>query len=951
MIMGCMKKIGLIRFGWQLNPSVVFTMAMLGLVMLLLFITCGKDPASSPTPTPSLTDTTDNIPQKVEMSFRILSANESITAYCHYPITAEVEVANAHELRYVDSMFVVVMPGRISSPISMYNIPKADSISVYECKFSVADTGIHKVALRIYETRDKGKYRDVEATIRTAIDFSGTPVDVEMEDDSMRVVLSGKGSKYDGVDWYWDLSSLNLGTIRAAGDTSIVVNKEYNNTILLSQIYDGSMTVAVRVPFVTKFHENSFVPLILSRRTDNTIYNGYIFQPISLTAEPRQADRVFIDSIVLWPSGNMTDSPLVLNSANGYTVSFSFADTGSFVSRLRVYNRFGNTDYRDTLFTVRVGADFGALAIDALVGKKGMRVPLAATGSKYEGVKWRWNLTSLGLGVIESLGDTSVVVDTGLNGVILLSQTLNGSTSNYSISVPFVTKLHTLSNVPFTVSAIENGLNALCFFPVTIAASPLQVDKAFIDSITVFKTGEAMPNPVMRLTAANNYSSAVDFADTGVHNYTIRVYDGTAAAGTLTYRDTAIALKIGMDFGADTMNYLVCDTGGVVTLRATGKKADGVAWAWDLSNISLDSLRSSNSDTMLVLAKRADYSTTVSLYQLKRDTVAGVARERKSPRRTFDFKTDTASYKIKIVFPNGEKTHIFRASGTMGSGNGIWMNINPIEEILLKSGVTAVLSYVIKNEYTAVGGDKYYLSCDSRIPLRRVDSVYIGKELVSTSVLNGSSTLDLGRIREDVDVRFYSSPILLRSGILFPSKEMISSGGFILNEVDMLISPLSGLAIYTLNKNITRGKIIYGGVAGNSDEGQFVDTFNLSGKLLMEGGHEVWYDSREYGRLFDDSVIGNKWVRFEFEDGYEKEVVSISSFGIAYPHRQGGGGQGGSWQMSDEYYLTSYVGNYVRNLWDGISIVISGMYVVISDYKHCFQHGIVILVCLRQGVT
>jgi hypothetical protein len=259
------------------------------------------------------------------------------------------------------------------------------------------------------------------------------------------VLLRGNGSKYDGVDWFWDLTDIGLGTIRSVGDTSVFVDRVIDGEVYLSQVGFGEkQTPRIPVQFKTHYHVVDDVPFTISQANSN--FNGYVFGSIGVAANINRVDRDYVDSIVIFLPNNSILPRINLLPANDFSGSMIFTDTGTYRPEARIYGAVGGV-YREASFDVRVGVDFAIAGnLQFEVDDIGSSILLRATGYKADGVYWEWGLSRVNsmLANRRTMLDTTTVNFSGAirSDTIFLSQvrvdTILGTIEELRIQRAFV---------------------------------------------------------------------------------------------------------------------------------------------------------------------------------------------------------------------------------------------------------------------------------------------------------------------------------------------------------------------------------------------------------------------------------------------------------------------------------------------------------------------------------
>lgn len=550
----------------------------------------------------------------------------------------------------------------------------------------------------------------------------------------------------------------------------------------------GCLAVAICVLIFVGCLENPYAPENLPDSVDMTFsitrinadINASCFQPVIFTAYIAEKDVGFVDSMFLYVTENLVRTTHRIE-APSYSAEFNFADTGIHRGTLRVYEKKDKGKYYDTTFNIRIGMNYGAMPLVFTIADAGMFVPLEATGYKVgdTAVQWLWDLSRINGEIIRTANSIeSVFVDREHNDTIFLRQS-DGNRNSPIVAVPFRTVFHNVSAIPFSVTRVNNNLNAYCFFPITFTANPRVIDRGHIDSILLY-ISEDPASPVYKLEPPS-YAAVFNYADTGLHAARMRVFE-TKAKGV--FYDTAFTIRTGINFGAAPMNFSVEDTGSVVTLEATGFKADSVLWNWDLSRLlKRDSLLQSESNrTSIKIAH--EYDDTVFLYQSK--------SERRTPRIGFPFKSVIRTlYNVTV--------------NKFGSADAL---------ILPRS--TFTVSY----------------NADTAITIRPLINSKIDSVIVNGEKMANDTTVTLLSVRSNIVLDVYLSKIDTVEPVVtikWPQHDSTVSWCRL------------GTIKYNLNKRMQSGQIVWTHVGGRADPNapyhiEIPDEYLVSGDHLFESG-------------------------------------------------------------------------------------------------------------------
>ena len=516
----------------------------------------------------------ENISGDVDMSYTVSYVNDTLNAYCFYPVEVGVIVESGK--KYVDSVLVKAQ--------NMGSFERIDNRG-YRTNVVFDAVGKYEIRVRTYLMDDGGRYRDTVLFVNIGMDYEGVLVNEVLSGLESYVDLKAVGHKADGVMWEWDLRRVGGGVITSVGDTVFWVEQEYNDTVFLRQVDAGGRKSAdVAVPFMTRFRGigDISVPFLVSL-FEHRDHDTYCFFPIKFVASPNEADLRVLSKIELFVSGNFIEKPVVLSADSGFEVVFSYSDTGVYNCIVRVHEIGGGVGaYRDTGFTVRVGLGYGGERVSGVLIENQITVNLTALGDIAEGVYWEWDLTKIGLG--KRVSESRVVpidVDRVINDTVFIAQ-VDSATGRRSprVAVPFVVGNLKAGEVPFTISRNSAGYNAFCLSPVTFTANPRVADRGIIDSI-VLKFTNDLDNQLVKLNG--NYEATIDFALAGKHVGVMNVY----SLGDTVSQKTNFEVFIGADYYPGEVSVRAESRVVSLNLTANGTLANGALWRWVLPDSSI----------------------------------------------------------------------------------------------------------------------------------------------------------------------------------------------------------------------------------------------------------------------------------------------------------------------------------------------------------------------------
>ncbi|MDR2578455.1 MAG: hypothetical protein LBC70_06570 [Chitinispirillales bacterium] len=322
----------------------------------------------------------------------------------------------------------------------------------------------------------------------------------------------------------------------------------------------------------TAYRDTSFVVRVgvigdvpLTVTPVNNRFDGYALAPISIVASPRQADRDYIDSIVIFlPNGAISQSQRIsLLPSNNFTGSVTFADTGNYISEARIYGATGNA-FRETSLNIRAGVDFGIAGdLKFEVEDTGDDILLRAVGYKADGVYWEWGLSRIraGLGNRRTMADTVIVNFAGraATDTLFLSQvkldTVAGIPQEYRIQRAFI---YTASIKMYSVNIEVVGDAKVVFNPGT-SFSVTSGATSRISYIFALGTTRSFLTRVDSVTV-NGERLALDIRNMGgtssIGDYTAGLFDVNHIRSNLDIKFYAqIALRLRLRWPTRTLNW------------------------------------------------------------------------------------------------------------------------------------------------------------------------------------------------------------------------------------------------------------------------------------------------------------------------------------------------------------------------------------------------------------
>ena len=508
--------------------------------------------------------------ENIELSYYVSNVNDTLNGFCFLPIDINVVFNNGGK-KYVDSVLL-----RKSGMESFVKFDDSYKMSVvYDME------GDYEIVIRSYKMHDGGKFVDTIINIRVGVGYSGVSVDAVLGDSGSFIVLGAVGYKAEAVEWEWDLRRVGGSVLRCSKDTAIFWSKVCDDTVFVSQV-DSLSRKSTSVPVVFKarlglFDGISYYVSLFS----NKEYDTYCFYPVTFRAILDESVLRTLEKIELFVMGNSDEQPIVLDGQNNYTTVFSYVDTGSYNCVMRVYeNVDGNIVERDKKFIIRVGINYGGEAVVGVLSSKKLDVYLKVIGDIANDVMWEWDLRSVGQGMVVTKDRIlNVVMDSVFNTVVYVNQVDSLGRRSISVSVPFEIKHKSVDDVPYTISRNKEGYHGYCFEPITFKALPRGLDVENIDSIILDYNDKDLGRMLVKLD--KDFSTVIDFADTGVHKGTMNVY----SFGETLSQSKNFEVWVGANFYLD--DYLVAvDSFGVslVSLRANGYLPVGGYWRWTLPN-------------------------------------------------------------------------------------------------------------------------------------------------------------------------------------------------------------------------------------------------------------------------------------------------------------------------------------------------------------------------------
>ena len=128
------------------------------------------------------------------------------------PVTFTAQPSAVDKI-HIDS--ILVFPNKDNSRLWH----RLDSLNNWTVQFNYADTGLHVIRMRIYDSKRYGSpyYRDYEDNVRIGADFELRSSNLFVDDTGGVIVLYAEGSKGSRVLWNWDLSDFRLGVMEKKG--------------------------------------------------------------------------------------------------------------------------------------------------------------------------------------------------------------------------------------------------------------------------------------------------------------------------------------------------------------------------------------------------------------------------------------------------------------------------------------------------------------------------------------------------------------------------------------------------------------------------------------------------------------------------------------------------------------------------------------------------------------
>lgn len=722
-------------------------------VFVLLCVLCTDNPYSP-----------ENIVTDVNVRYSVSQLNDTVNAYCFYPITFKAMIESGQE-KYIDSMFLRKSG---AEPFVKFN-------RSFEMELSYATEGDHEVTVRIYYMSDGGKYRDSLFIVKTAIGYSAGVINANLNDTGSYVVLRGVGYKANDIMWEWDLRRVGGSVVQCFDDTAVFIRRAVDDTVFLAQVDSyGNKSTYIPVPFKAGHYVTTVVSFAVSGFSIAG-YNSLCFFPVTFTANPIPSDRAFIDRIELFMTSNPNEASATLFTHGSLTTSFVFADTGSHRCIMRVYEvRAGVETYSDSVFYVKIGKNYGGEPVDVVLEGSKSAVDLIAVGDIADGVYWEWDLSRIGL-ENEKTQDKqiSILLEREFDDTIFVSQVdVDGNRSPW-VAVPFKSKFYRLGLVPYTLSRVSSTYNGFCFTPVSLGVHPLDKDKEFIDSMVVFIEND-LGMQALKLGEDNNYLVMFDFADTGLYEGRLVVYDNRLAMP----ENIKFEVKIGVGHRVvDGISVELDYFGSNGSLVAGGVREDGVDWRWVLPGAQAIDTKD---DRVSINIPGVAYNLAdgLKLYMVKKETVDGNVRERVSTSATGLFNVRLKQYQIKVTY--------------VGGGNEVeenWSDISKIVELesgrntntdltkgfMVNSGETVKLFINYANEPNFIESHLGYPYINRKLPDPFDEEMY---QILNDNNNTKQREVTLRDVLEDKNVViFVRKPIKVRGEFLFPPEVSIDEGG------------------------------------------------------------------------------------------------------------------------------------------------------------------------------
>ena len=596
---------------------------------VLLLLSCANNPYSP-----------DNMVDDVDVSYVISKVNDTVNAYCFFPITLQALVAEGQE-KYLDSLLYRMGPGE---KFQRFNRD-------YMAQIEYASEGVHELVVRKYPVGSGGKYIDSVFNIRVDFGFSASPISVNLGDSGLVVDFRAVGYKADDIRWEWDLTRIGGPVLTCRGDTAYFIKREFNDTVFLRQVNNsGKKTGAVAIPFRSGFYEVLSVPFTVSRSPVSE-YNSYCFFPMTFTASPRTEDRRYIDRIELFMKNNPSNATSMLFASNSYSVSLTYADTGLYHCVMRVYQTMKDVSfYKDTSFDVRVGLNYGGMPVDMLVEGEKTSVDLVAMGSKAEDVFWVWDLSRIGMpDVMSNDSIVSISVANEYDDLIFVAQMDSLGSRSPWVAVPFKSTFYRLGKVSYTLSRVSAAYNGYCFTPITLGVNYKQKDVEYIDSVE-FLVENDMGMNVLKLSDSG--VAVFDFAKSGNYTGRLLVYDSRLVVPEIIKVDISVGQRHSIVNGVNVKHDY---TGQAVSLLAGGELEEGVKWRWKLPD---GKIVDSETDLIVIDVPGVEVkkSDGLSLCMIKEDEFLGEKRIRVSDVVSGEYVVELHKYRVRarVVGPDGE---------------------------------------------------------------------------------------------------------------------------------------------------------------------------------------------------------------------------------------------------------------------------------------------------------
>jgi len=322
------------------------------------------------------------IPGRESVSLVVSGVNNGVVA-CFKPVDVSVRV-EGNNTKYLDSVFV-----RKDSSSDFVKLDKS-----LKTRFDYADTGFHRIEVRLYLYVDEGKSFDTSFSVRVVANYGDVALSYEIRRGTMEFTLPPPGAVVDSVYWVWDLRRVGLGIHRTTSDLNINVGSEFSDTVYVYQeSFDGRKSVQKAVFLTVSFH----IFQAISFSVEGT---KSVFYPLKLNIGLNLYDKTFADSaVVSFLDDDMAPIGVGMGSGSS-SVVFNFKKSGKqrvkvdlFDSKVTIYDTLLN--YEIAKFDSRVSGAVGD-SIGLLIDDIGGEVMLKALGKKPDNVRWCWELSIVG---------------------------------------------------------------------------------------------------------------------------------------------------------------------------------------------------------------------------------------------------------------------------------------------------------------------------------------------------------------------------------------------------------------------------------------------------------------------------------------------------------------------------------------------------------------------------